>query len=108
MTKDVQKRLAKLLVELEGRAKRVHADLSEPLSADFSDQATQTEDDEAQEAEDTVLALAIGMVKAALVRIDSGEYGYCTRCGGEIQKARLDAIPEAALCIDCAAKREAR
>ncbi len=40
-------------------------------------------------------------VDAALARIDAGTFGRCTACGGPIAEARLDALPWAALCIDC-------
>lgn len=41
-------------------------------------------------------------VKKALARIDAGEYGICERCGNEIEQARLEAIPDTALCSKCA------
>ena len=40
-------------------------------------------------------------VDAALARIDAGTFGRCTACGEPIAEARLDALPWAALCIDC-------
>jgi DnaK suppressor protein len=40
-------------------------------------------------------------VDGALARIDAGAFGRCTACGGPIAEARLDALPWAALCIDC-------
>ncbi|MCO6381893.1 TraR/DksA C4-type zinc finger protein [Oceanicola sp. 502str15] len=41
-------------------------------------------------------------VRAALARLDEGEFGYCTDCGEEIAPARLDQDPSVALCISCA------
>ncbi len=41
-------------------------------------------------------------IKAALVRLDEGEFGYCTDCGEEIAAARLEHDPAAALCMSCA------
>lgn len=41
-------------------------------------------------------------VEAALARIESGTYGRCLRCGQEINPERLEAIPSASLCIECA------
>ncbi len=38
----------------------------------------------------------------ALKRIDDPEFGYCADCGEEIPFARLQAMPEATLCVDCA------
>ena len=41
-------------------------------------------------------------VKAALTRLDDGDYGDCLRCGEVIDNKRLDADPAATLCIACA------
>ena len=40
-------------------------------------------------------------VMAALTRFETGEYGYCTRCGEEVAPARLAADPSIALCAAC-------
>ena len=45
-------------------------------------------------------------IDAALKRIEDGSYGRCEECGRNISKARLAAIPYAALCVRCAAKAE--
>lgn len=47
-------------------------------------------------------------VRAALARIELGEYGLCTGCGNTIGEARLRAAPEAALCVDCQRAAELR
>lgn len=90
------------LAELTARASRIEADLSEPLSADFAEQATEREDDDALEGQDALLGREIVAIKAALTRIDEGSYGECTRCGEAVGEKRLEAYPEAALCISCA------
>ena len=41
-------------------------------------------------------------LKAALARIDEGEFGYCEDCGDDIAPARLDLDPTARVCISCA------
>ena len=46
----------------------------------------------------------LAQVDAALAAIDAGTYGTCRSCGNPIAAARLEAIPWAQLCIDCAAK----
>ena len=43
-------------------------------------------------------------VDAALVKLDAGTYGTCESCGNPIPPERLEAIPWAATCIDCARK----
>jgi len=45
-------------------------------------------------------------IEAALDRIADGSYGKCEGCGRGIAKARLDAIPYAALCVKCASQAE--
>ena len=41
-------------------------------------------------------------IRAALQRIADGTYGICQRCGARIDRARLEIIPDASLCINCA------
>ncbi len=41
-------------------------------------------------------------IKAALERMDQGEYGYCTDCGEEIALKRLQLDPTVPTCISCA------
>ena len=95
-------RLEAELEELESRQSRIADDLSEPLNADSSEQATEMEDDASLEGQGALIAKEIASVKRALARIEDGTYGECVRCGESIAPARLEARPEAALCIDCA------
>jgi DnaK suppressor protein len=48
--------------------------------------------------------LELSRVEAALRSIDDGTYGICTNCGNPIAAERLEAIPWAPTCIDCARK----
>ncbi len=41
----------------------------------------------------------------AIKRIDRRVYGFCQDCGKLIDKARLEAVPHAQLCISCKMKR---
>jgi DnaK suppressor protein len=40
-------------------------------------------------------------IDRALAKIDSGTYGRCEQCGEQIPDARLQALPQAALCVAC-------
>lgn len=40
-------------------------------------------------------------IRAALLRIDEGEYGFCTDCGDQITEKRLAADLATPLCLDC-------
>lgn len=42
-------------------------------------------------------------IKAALARIDEGEFGFCQECGEEIGRKRLELDPTLATCVSCAA-----
>jgi len=44
----------------------------------------------------------------AMEQIESGDYGYCEKCGIEIGVQRLEARPTATLCIDCKTLDEIR
>lgn len=44
-------------------------------------------------------------IDSALKKISDKSYGICEMCGGEIEEARLEAIPSAGLCIDCETKK---
>ncbi len=45
-------------------------------------------------------------LRGALQRIEDGSYGLCLHCGEAIAHARLEARPEATLCVDCQQKSE--
>lgn len=45
-------------------------------------------------------------INAALERIDEGTFGSCEECGLEISNTRLQTIPIARQCIECARKAQ--
>ncbi|MGZ8310618.1 MAG: TraR/DksA family transcriptional regulator [Allosphingosinicella sp.] len=90
------------LVELRERQDRIARDLAEPLNADSSEQAVEMEDDASLEGQAALVEREIASASRALLRIENGTYGECVRCGAEIDPARLEVRPEAALCISCA------
>ena len=49
---------------------------------------------------------SLGQVDRALARIEDGTYGVCVRCGDTIAPERLEAMPEAELCISCKEREE--
>jgi DnaK suppressor protein len=46
----------------------------------------------------------LARVDTALRKLDAGTYGTCATCGNPIAAERLEAIPWAPTCIDCARK----
>jgi len=51
-------------------------------------------------------ALLLKDISSALSRIDSHAYGYCQHCGEPVGFARLQAQPQAPLCLDCQSTQE--
>ena len=44
----------------------------------------------------------LAKIEAAYRRLETGEYGYCIKCGEEIGDKRLALDPAAAMCVKCA------
>jgi RNA polymerase-binding transcription factor DksA len=101
--------LAAVRAALEGEARRLRAELGEPIEGPgqmtYGSQAAAASHVFAQQRD---LALRdheraqLRLVQDALGRLDAGTYGTCRGCGGPVAPERLEAIPWAASCIDCA------
>lgn len=90
-------RLAALTSDIDG----LEADRRAPLDADFAEQATELEGQDAMGGiEDSKIAEVAG-IRAALARIADGSYGVCTACGCTIPAARMAAVPTATGCVNC-------
>jgi len=101
-TTAIRAKLEARLHELASRVEHVEEELRAPVSPSFNEQATERENDEVlEDLEESALA-EIAAIRAALARIDDGSYGECASCGKDIAPARLEAVPQTALCIDCA------
>lgn len=90
------------LNELAGRVEHFEDELRTPVSPSYDEQSIEREDDMVLEGQEEAALAEIAAIRAALTRIEEGIYGYCTSCGQPIAPARLEAVPHAALCIDCA------
>ena len=40
----------------------------------------------------------------AMERIEAGSYGTCLKCKQDMPMGRLEAVPEALICVNCASK----
>jgi len=45
-------------------------------------------------------------IEHALHKFEEGTYGLCDSCGQPIASARLEALPQASLCMNCKEKNE--
>lgn len=48
----------------------------------------------------------IEYLNEALQRVEDGTFGACRVCGGEVGRARLEAVPTATQCIACKSKQD--
>lgn len=81
---------------------RLERELEEPASKDDEERATEREGDEVLESLGSASATELRAVRAALKRLEAGTYGECANCGEEIAVKRLEIIPHAARCANCA------
>jgi RNA polymerase-binding protein DksA len=110
-TEDVRRDLSWMRDQLVNRLRRIRDDAGhrlQPLSADAGDRAQETENDEVlQRLEHSTTAL-IAQYQHAIERIDEGKYGVCEDCEFPIEADRLDAVPQATRCKECASAVRAR
>ncbi|MCX7677250.1 MAG: TraR/DksA family transcriptional regulator [Alteraurantiacibacter sp.] len=97
-------RLETQLAELRSRLARLENELDEEAEKDWEERANQLEDEEAVEGQAALIRRPIASTERALDRIAAGTYGECVQCGAPISAGRLEARPEASLCIACASK----
>ncbi|MGH9157946.1 MAG: TraR/DksA family transcriptional regulator [Acidimicrobiales bacterium] len=71
----------------------------------FADSSQVTAERGEAEALAANLRDALDEVEKALTKLEDGSYGICEGCQQPINPARLEAKPEALLCISCASKR---
>ena len=98
----LEARLEARLRELGAEAEKLEGEATQPLDADWSEQANQLEEIEVADGLEQVRADEARDIRAALQRLRDGSYGVCAKCGGDIAEARLEALPTATLCIACA------
>ncbi len=94
--------------ELSARLERISANLRRGYEADSKERAKQLEDNEVVDALGNEARAEIAKISAALHRMDSGDFGTCSKCGAPIKPGRLEAYPYADECIDCAKFDERR
>ena len=109
ISRKLKKRIEAELAETE-RLMVDHADNSAPVELDQQSVGRVSRIDAIQmqamaQAVKQRREARIGRLRAALARMDDGEYGYCLECGEEIAAGRLEADPTFTHCVRCAGKR---
>lgn len=104
------KQLAHFRKILETLKKELSEDIDRTVHT-MQDEATVFADPNDRASQETDMAIElrnrdrerklIKKINETLGRIESGDYGFCNKCGVEIGIKRLEARPTATLCIDC-------
>jgi len=100
-----------LLIRREALRKALDGDLSmlQALSqdgGDVIDVAMDTAQDEISSQLIEVESRELSQIEDALTRLRDGHFGDCELCDKPIPLARLQAVPYAVSCIECARKQE--
>ena len=97
----IRDQLKNRLETLNQRIGKTGGGLRTAPSANWADQATETQGDQVLDNVEGSTLIEAQQVHAAIARIDDGTYGECSTCGEPIGEKRLQALPYATQCIDC-------
>lgn len=105
MTSTAQRKevLLARLDELGERLHQIDDELVSHNSPDWEELAVERETDEVLEGMGLSGQEEIKAIKAALQRVEKGEFGYCVTCGAKVSAERLDVLPYTPFCKKCAA-----
>lgn len=98
---NIKAELEQRLRELTTRANEIEEDLSAEADDDWQENAVESENDEVLERIGQVTLDEIAQIKRAVMQIDAGTYGVCSKCGQAISAERLEAIPFSTRCVAC-------
>lgn len=107
MEEKLKEKKAFLEKELSGFAQKSEdSDDWQTKHPDFMGRPLDEEADEIEAYENALpvehaLELDLKNVNLALEKIKKGEYGICENCKKEIDKKRLEVLPQARICLDC-------
>ena len=105
---EVRNRLVAKQTELKQRIAGTEATERREVAEGDNDNAQLWQVSDIRDDLDSQAAQELRQVDDALARLDAGEYGTCAECEEPIGEARLQALPYATLCIQCAEEVEQR
>ena len=97
-----------ILASLEDQAEDMKGLVKTVDSGDDADVASDVIDRALLTALGTQDAKRLQQIDNALDRIKQGKYGHCVKCGKEIPQERLEVLPFALMCVNCASAEERR
>jgi len=98
-----QKRLAGELEQLKASARPTNERREGSPFGKREEEATETLELETRLALEKRVRDQLAEIEHALSKFENGTYGLCDICGQPIDPARLEALPQANLCLNCKA-----
>ena len=93
-------------VDALGRLQGTLDEINESRAAEYEEEVTLSDDKEYLSKLIEQDARGLEEINRALEKVLDGTYGKCERCGEEISRDRLEAIPTAIMCMDCKRQEE--
>lgn len=104
-------------IKLEAEKKRIQDELTQLNSSGTmeerregspfwkrEEEATESMEMEKRLALESRLNNLLAEVERAIQKLETGSYGVCDSCGTTIDPARMEALPQAILCLNCRQK----
>lgn len=113
LPRNTLKKIKKVLLlqqrQIESQLKEIETD--DPLALDAPAEASESGTESWQaEVHSRLASLKSDLmdfsikIKNSIIKLNKGTYGKCEKCGKPIEKARLEAMPTATLCLSCSKK----
>lgn len=99
-----QKRLLEEMEQLEANARPTEERREGSPFGKREEEATESFELEKRLALEKQTRDHLAEVEHALHKFEEGTYGLCDSCGKRIASDRLEALPQASLCLNCKAK----
>ena len=99
-----QKRLLAELNQLEANVRPAEERREGSPFGKREEEATESLELEKRLALEKQVRAHLAEVEHALHKFEEGTYGLCDSCGQPIAPDRLEALPQASLCVECKAK----
>ena len=103
--KSEHKRLTEELAQLQANVPTAEERREGSPFGKREEEATETLELEKRLALEKQIREQLAAVEHALDKFKKGTYGLCDVCGQRIDPARLEALPQASLCVSCKEKR---
>ncbi len=104
-TDEIKRRLEQRKQSLEERIDKISEDVrhvNRPVEADSAEAVVDHENGEVIDALGNAAVDELTAANRALQRMADGSYGICDSCGKPVAAQRLEVIPDAEKCVECA------